>query len=149
MSAEPDVKRETPIWEELAANEEAERQREQERLTAPAIAAELQPAASAEEGQALRPAATVAERPGAVRFASEVLPGTRPEDLTRGITGGGRRRGGGGSARGPQRETEEQARARRAAASRRGGSRRAMEAEIGDQLEAIMDDDDDFGFLSR
>jgi len=150
MSAEPDVKRETPIWEELAANEEAERQREQERLAAPAIAAELQQQApSADDGQMLRPAATTSYGPGAVRFANEVLPGTRPEDLTRNITGGGRRRGGGGGARGPQRETEEQARARRAAASRRGGSRRAMEEEIEEELEAIMDDDDDFGFLSR
>jgi N utilization substance protein A len=153
MSAEPDVKRETPIWEELAAAEEAERQRELERQAAPAIAAELQPAAAAspDELAIQRPAATVSDRPGAVRFANEVLPATRPEDLTRNITGGGRRRGGGGggSGRGAQRETEEQARARRAAASRRGGSRRAMEEEIEEEMEAIMDDDDDFGFLSR
>jgi N utilization substance protein A len=149
MSAEPDVKRETPIWEELAAAEEAERQREQERREmAPAIAAELQqPGAPMDEPAVLRPAATVSERPGAVRFASDVLPGTRPEDLTRNITGGGRRRGGGGP-RGGQRETEEQARARRAAASRRGGSRRAMEEEIEEEMEAMVDDDDDYGFLT-
>jgi N utilization substance protein A len=150
MSAEPDVKRETPIWEELAAAEAEERRLEEERRQqVPAIAADLQQAQRpAEEGAVQRPAAMAPERPGAVRFANEVLPRQTPDELTRNITGGGRRRGGGGG-RGGQRETEEQARARRAAASRRGGSRRAMEEEIEEELEAIMDDDDDFGFLSR
>ncbi|HXH21532.1 MAG TPA: hypothetical protein VNN10_05850, partial [Dehalococcoidia bacterium] len=46
------------------------------------------------------------------------------------------------------RETEEQARARRALAARRGGSRRALEEEIEEELEAIEGLDDDFGFLS-
>jgi N utilization substance protein A len=147
-SFEPDVKREVPIWEELAANEEAERQREAERLAAP-IAAELPAAAGPTDEPVMQPAARAPERPGAVRFANEVMPRTDPAELTRNITGGGRRRGGGGGGRGNQRETEEQARARRAAASRRGGSRRAMEEEIEEELEAIMDDDDDFGFLSR
>jgi len=153
MSAEPDVKRETPIWEELAAAEAEEKRLEEERKLAPAVAAQLPPTegAPAEDTTVLRPAATTAERPGAVRFANEVMPRVSPDELTRNITGGGRRRGGGGggSGRGAQRETEEQARARRAAASRRGGSRRAIEEEIDEELEAIMDDDDDFGFLSN
>ena len=144
MSAEPDVKRETPIWEEIAAAEEAERERERQRELEPAVAASIEPPAPSQEEQMVqRPAAQGPERAGAVRFANEVLPPVRPEELVRGI-GGGRRRG----SRGPQRETEEQARARRAAASRRGGSRRALEEEIEEELEAVMDDDDDYGFLT-
>jgi len=149
ISAEPDVKRETPIWEELAQREEEERL-ERERAATPVIAAAPRPSAPAPEAetreeaapQVMRPAAQAPAQPGAVRFASEVLP-TRPASPLPPDTGR-RRRGGGGR---PTRETEEQARARRAAASRRGGSRRAMEEEIEEELEAIMDDDDDYGFF--
>src|SRR5215213_1353244 len=97
MSAEPDVKRETPIWEELAAAEAEEKRLEEERRLAPAVAAQLTATEGAPvDDTVLRPAATTAERPGAVRFANEVMPRVSPDELTRGITGGGRRRGGGG-----------------------------------------------------
>ncbi|HLF79822.1 MAG TPA: transcription termination factor NusA [Dehalococcoidia bacterium] len=139
MSAEPEVRRETPIWEELAADEA----REQEREAAPSIAATIETPVAPAEAAAQRPAGTVLDRPGAVRFGDEIIPRAQPGTPDPRAAGapaaaGGRR----GGRRGPQRETEEQARARRAAASRKGGSRRAMEEEIEEELEALMGDED-------
>jgi N utilization substance protein A len=142
MVAEPDVKRDTPIWAELAAEAEREQMQPEE---VPALAAE-QPAA-VEEPVVQRPAAAASDRPAAVRFADEVLPAARPVEVP-GRGGGAAGRRGGRDRRGATRETEEQARARRAAAARRGGSRRAVDEEIEEELEAVMDDGDDFGFLS-
>jgi len=130
MTAEPEFKRETPIWEEIA-----EATREQEKVEAPEaepVAASLEPQAEAAT-EAGRPAAAAARQAGGVRFAEEVMPAARPTTETR----GGRR-----DRRGPVRETEEQARARRAAAARRGGSRRAVEEEIEEELEAVVADED-------
>jgi hypothetical protein len=136
MTAEPDVKRETPIWAEVAQAEVIERPAALEEPV-PALAASVEaPAAPSEPAVAPRPSAA----PGAVRFASEVLPAATP-------TAGGRK--GRGRRGAPARETEEQARARRAAASRRGGSRRALEEEIEEELEAVIDDGEDFGFFDR
>jgi N utilization substance protein A len=139
MTAEPEVKRETPIWEELALAEAAA-------SAAPAPPPEAEPLAASlerpveEPPQAARPAAAAPERPGAVRFADEVLPTARPDAEARGAPAraGGRRDRRGG----PARETEEQARARRAAAARRGGNRRQLEEEIEEELEAVVDDED-------
>ncbi len=141
ISAEPDVKRETPIWEELAAQEQAAAAAAEEQAqVAASIAAE--PVTTAEPVVAAAatpaPAPSAPERAGAVRFASEVLPAARPEEAAR---GGKKRRGGSGGARGPSRETEEQARARRAAAGRRGG-RRSLDEEIEEELEAALEDED-------
>ncbi|HEY7268409.1 MAG TPA: hypothetical protein VH951_01155, partial [Dehalococcoidia bacterium] len=144
MIVEPEVDRdrEPPVWAQVS-------QQRQE-------AAEAEGA----EPETLAPAATVAperaeavaDRPGAVRFAEDlrtpVTPLTAPGAPAAPVAPGKRgakprpapRRG---------RETEEQARQRRAAAARRGGSRRALEEEIEEELEAIEDLDDDFGFLSR
>jgi N utilization substance protein A len=133
ISAEPEVKRETPIWAEIAEEAAAEEEEEE----APVIAATPEAAAAEAVVEPERPAAP-AERGAAVRFADEVLPRVQPTEAAR-----GKKRG----RKAPARETEEQARARRAAAARRSG-RRAVEEEIEEELEAVMDDDD-FGFLSR
>jgi N utilization substance protein A len=136
MTAEPEVMRETPIWEDLI----------EETPPAPAPVEEPQPerlvASQAPADQAPAPPAPVGRapaQPGAVRFADEVV---RP-DVDRGggaapARGGGRRDRRGG----PARETEEQARARRAAAARRGGGRRQLDEEIEEELEAVIDDED-------
>jgi hypothetical protein len=83
-----------------------------------------------------------------VRFAEEVLPARQP------VAGAvppavGKRGAKPKPAPRRGRETEEQARQRRALAARKGGSRRQLEEEIEEELEAIEDLDDDFGFLSR
>jgi len=144
MSAEPDVKRETPIWAELAAAEaEREREEREEKERAPLAASLAESAAPVEAPSAERPAAPApAERAGAVRFADEAMPrtltGPAPDTRAsrRGPGGGGSgRRGGGG------RETEEQARARRAAAGRR-GTRRSLDEEIEEEMEALMEDEE-------
>lgn len=135
MTAEPDVKRETPIWEELAAAAQQEEQRVAAAPVEPVAATIEAPVEAPVEPQIVRPAAQAPAGPGAVRFASEVLPPARPDESgARGRKGRGRG--------GPTRETEEQARARRAAAARRGGGRRQMEEEIEEELEAIIDDED-------
>ena len=128
MTAEPEVKRETPIWAELAEAEAAAAAAAAEEEARPQpVAATAEPAAP----EASRPAAA-----GAVRFADEVLPAARPDEAAR---PGGRRRD---RRAAPVRETEEQARARRAAAARRGGGRRALDEEIEEELEAVIDDED-------
>jgi N utilization substance protein A len=140
MTAEPEVRRETPIWEEVAAA-----LAEQE--AAPVDQAEPEPVAAQQVPQpepALPPRPGAPERAGAVRFADEVLPGRAPQPER--AAPAGRRTG----RRGPVRETEEQARARRAAAARRGGSRRAVEEEIEEELEAVAGlEDEDFDLFRR
>jgi N utilization substance protein A len=144
MSAEPEVKRETPIWAELAAAEAEEEQRREQAAAATAapLAASTEAPVAPTEPITQRPAPAAPDRPGAVRFGDEIIPRAQPGAVDPRSAGapvtGGRR----GGRRGPQRETEEQARARRAAASRRGGSRRAMEEEIEEELEALMGDED-------
>ncbi len=148
MSAEPEVRRETPIWAELAEQEAAAA------VAAEQPAATMAPAAPAEEAAAaaepgppveepVRPAATTAapERAGGVRFAEEVLPSARPTTEARGAGRKGR-----AGRRGPVRETEEQARARRAAAGRR--DRRSLDEEIEEELEAVLEGED-FDFFRR
>lgn len=145
ISAEPEVKRETPIWEEIAQREE------EEAAAAAAAAAVKQPQAAAAQAPAAEPqaappppapapAAAAADKRGAVRFADEVLPSSQPAEVR-----AGKRRG----RRAPVRETEEQARARRAAAARRG--RRSLDEEIEEELEAALEDEDFdfFGLRSR
>ena len=135
MTAEPDVKRETPIWAEVAEQEAA------------AAAAEIAPIAAGLDQQAAvqpevqRPAASAADRTGGVRFAEEVLRPAAAAPTT------GRRATKPVRGRGQERETEEQARARRAAASRRGGGRRSIDEEIEQELEAALEDED-FDFFS-
>jgi N utilization substance protein A len=155
ISAEPDVKRETPIWEELAAQEaaaEAARAAELEEAAAERVAATTEtPEAPAEEPPAA-PQAPAPERPGAVRFGDEL----RPSE-TRGAVGGAapapgaaprRRASAGGGRRGPARD--EDARGRRGVGGRRGAaaSRRSLDEEIEEELEAALEgeDFDFFGF---
>jgi N utilization substance protein A len=137
MIAEPgiDRDREMPVWAEVVQREEAK----------PAELTEVVRPAAAEAGEAA-PAAPAAERPAAVRFAEDLRPAISPAVP---VEGKGKRGGKPRPAPRRGRETEEQARARRALAARRGGSRRALEEEIEEELEAIEDLDDDFGFLSR
>ena len=155
ISAEPDVKRETPIWEELAQQEAAAAAAAE----AAAAAVVQQPAAVIESEDA--PAATIAEAessapeaappaqpdraPGAVRFADEVLPTAQPTETR----GGTRRRasssgGGPAGARGRGRD-EEAARRGRAGARGRGGAgagRRSLDEEIEEELEAALEGED-------
>jgi N utilization substance protein A len=140
MTAEPEVKRETPIWAELAAAEEAERERAEREAQVPAPAATIEAPAAAEAAPApQRPAAPSApERPGAVRFADEVLPRAQPVAETR----GGRRASATPGRRGGGREEEGRGARRGPAGRRGGGGRRALDEEIEEELEAIMEDED-------
>jgi len=127
MTAEPEVRRETPIWE--VAQLEVEEGEEKE---APAAVEPGAEAAAEAAPEVERPAAAAGERPAAVRFADEVMPRAQPAEV-KGKKGRGRKA--------PVRETEEQARARRAAAGRRAG-RRSVDEEIEEELEAALGDDD-------
>jgi len=144
ISAEPDVKRETPIWEEIAQQEAAAAAR-----LAPAAAAPAEEGATEAPPEPLAPAASITppapsapERPGAVRFASEVLPAT-PADAKaaprrRASSAGGGRRGPAG------RESEEAARRRGPAGrgARGGAGRRSLDEEIEEELEAALEGED-------
>jgi N utilization substance protein A len=157
ISAEPDVKRETPIWEEIAQEEAAAAA-----AAEAAVAAAQQPAAGIQPEDAT--AAAVAEpevsepaaspqaappaapdrAPGAVRFADEVLPTAQPLE-TRG--GAPRRRasssgGAAGAARGRGRDDEAARRGRAAAGRARGGGRRSLDEEIEEELEAALEGED-------
>jgi N utilization substance protein A len=152
ISAEPDVKRETPIWEELAQEEAAAAAR-----LAPALSPAEEAAAAASEtespAQPLAPAASTApptptpgasDRPGAVRFASEVLPAT-PADARGAAAPARRRASSGGGRRGPGgREAEEAARRRGPAGrgGRGGAGRRSLDEEIEEELEAALEGED-------
>jgi N utilization substance protein A len=139
MTAEPEVRRETPIWAEVAEAEAAAAAAEAAPRE-PALAASAQEAAPVTE----QPNASAAGgRQGAVRFADEVLPPRQPEEPTAGGRRG--RPAPAGGRRGNVRETEEQARARRAAAGRR--DRRSLTEEIEEELEAM--DGEDFSDLFK
>ncbi len=163
MTAEPDVKRETPIWDEL---------REQEEAAAAAIATpvapaagparELEPVAAELEGdqaaalveQPSAPATPIAApRPGGVRFGEEILPAAaRPatEDNTprRASSGGGARPGARPGARGGPRRDDDGRRGGRGGG--RGGrqDRRTIDDEIEEELEAVLEGED-FDFFNR
>ncbi len=88
ISAEPDVKRETPIWEEIAQEEAAAAAAAEAAAAAvmqtgmPVAASQEAPAtliteAVAEPAAPVQPAAPD-RGPGAVRFADEVLPAAQP-----------------------------------------------------------------------
>jgi len=127
MTAEPEVRRETPIWEVAQLEVEEGEEKEAPAAVEPGVEAAAEAAPEVE-----RPAAAAGERPAAVRFADEVLPRAQPAEV-KGKKGRGRKA--------PVRETEEQARARRAAAGRRAG-RRSVDEEIEEELEAALGDDD-------
>jgi len=148
ISAEPDVKRETPIWEEIAQEEAAA-------AAAAATAAATQPVTAAAEGEEV--AATIAEpvsetaappapaappRPGAVRFADEVMPAVQPTE-TRGVpkrrasSAGPRGRGG------PVRDDDAARRRGGLGGKQRGGAgRRSLDEEIEEELEAALEGED-------
>jgi transcription termination/antitermination protein NusA len=149
ISAEPDVKRETPIWEEIAQEEAA---------AAAAAAASLaaEPVAAAAPDEA---AATIAEpiaeptapvepatpsapgRAGAVRFADEVMPAVPPTDPRNAP----KRRASqttGPRGRGPSRDDEAARRRGLAARQRGGGGRRSLDEEIEEELEAALEGED-------
>jgi transcription antitermination factor NusA-like protein len=130
MTAEPEVRRETPIWEEIAEREAAAA--EALPPIAASIATEEPEAPATAAPEIVLPAASGAGGRPAVRFADEVLPRAQPVDAK-----GKKPRGRKG---GPVRETEEQARARRASAGRT--SRRAIDEEIEEELEAALEGED-------
>jgi transcription termination/antitermination protein NusA len=143
MSAEPEVRRETPIWAELAEQEQEAAAAAAERETAAVAASVVEPAAADPlQPQAPAPPVTAApaDRPGAVRFADEVLPAARPPTETPARSGARRR----GRDAGRTRDTEEQARRRGGPAGRRGGGggRHALDEEIEQELEAALEDED-------
>ncbi|HEX5139781.1 MAG TPA: hypothetical protein VFX19_02450, partial [Dehalococcoidia bacterium] len=162
ISAEPDVKRETPIWAEVAAREEAERLAAEQAAQAAAVAATAAPQAPQAPAEPMQPAAqqpvapTAPDRPGAVRFADEVLSPSRAADVraggapvapSRGGAGAApARRGGGGPGgrRGPG-GRDEDGRGRRGVggrAARGGAGRRSLDEEIEEELEAALEDED-------
>jgi N utilization substance protein A len=148
ISAEPDVKRETPIWAEVAAREEAERLAAEQ--AAAATVAPQAPVAPETVAPAAPPAA--AARSGGLRFADEVLPPTQAVD-PRAATPGAPARGGAGAApagrrgrrAGPGGREEE---GRRAGSRGIGGrnarnvGRRSLDEEIEEELEAALEDED-------
>jgi N utilization substance protein A len=161
ISAEPDVKRETSIWEEIAQQEQEAAARAVELMAqqqaAAAAAPEPQAAPAAEPEVAAPaaqqpPAAPPSQRGGAVRFADEVLPASQTPGgppLPGAGAPGTRRRGPGPRRGGPGRE--EEARGRRGIPGGRRGAamdRRSLDEEIEEELEAALEgeDFDFFGF---
>lgn len=143
MVAEPEVKREQPIWAELAAEADAAAAVEPAAAEVVGEVAETVASDSAAPAAPAVPSPTAGEpeRPGGgVRFAEEVLPPASPAEAPK---GGKKARG---ARKGPVRETEEQARARRAAAARR--DRRSLDDEIEEELEAVLEGED-FDFFRR
>jgi len=156
ISAEPEFKRETPIWEEIAQEEAAAAAAAEAAAAAvmqtgmPATEAEGAPAASIAEAVAEpvappeQPAApsTPGRGPGAVRFADEVLPAAQPVE-TRAAP---KRRASSPGARGgrPVRDDEAARRGRSAAgrAARGGAGRRSLDEEIEEELEAALEGED-------
>jgi transcription antitermination factor NusA-like protein len=143
MSAEPEVRRETPIWAELAEQEqEAAAAAAAERGTAEVAATVAEPVAEPAQPEAPAPpvAAAPADRPGAVRFADEILPSARPATDAPARSGGRRRSG---RDAGRTRDSEEQARRRGGPAGRRAaaGGRRSLDDEIEEELEAALEDE--------
>ncbi len=154
MTAEPDVRRETPIWEEIA---------EQEAAAAAALAAPVAPAAAPIAAQLdAQPIAATTEaaapqapmppsppRPGGVRFGEEILPAaarpvTDDNAPRRASSARGPVRGGRGA---PRRDDDA---ARRARGAGRGGARdrRSLDEEIEEELEAVLEGED-FDFFAR
>jgi N utilization substance protein A len=148
ISAEPDVKRETPIWEEIAQQEAAAAAAKPAAAISPAEEVVAAVAETEAPEEPVAPAATAApqapaapERAGAVRFASEVLPAAQPVEPR----GGTRRRASaGGGRRGPAgREAEEAARRRGGGRGARGATgRRSLDEEIEEELEAALEGED-------
>lgn len=162
ISAEPDVKRETSIWEELAQQEQEAAARAAELVaqqqaaaaaTAPTPEREAPEEVAAPEvaqpvaEQPQAPAPPAPQRGGAVRFADEVLPPTQTSAPAAG-GGTGRRRSGGPGRRGGR--DEDQRGRRGMPGGRRGGAmnRRSLDEEIEEELEAALEgeDFDFFGF---
>ncbi len=156
ISAEPDVKRETPIWEEIAQEEAAAAAAAE--ATAAAIIPSATPEAPAEEAAIAEPVSEAAapsaepvappasERaPAAVRFADEVLPPAQPDEA-RGAPK--RRISSGGAPAGPRGRAgreEDATRRGRGAARTRGGAgagRRSLDEEIEEELEAALEGED-------
>jgi N utilization substance protein A len=159
MSAEPDVKRETPIWDELREQEEAAAAvatpvappvapvREVE-----PVAAELaveQPAAAVQEAPA-PPTPTAQPRPGGLRFGEEILPAAaRPatdDNAPRRASSGGSRPGARPGARGGPRRDDDGRRGRGGRGGRQ--DRRSLDEEIEEELEAVLEGED-FDFFNR
>jgi len=147
ISAEPDVKRETPIWAEVAAREEEERLAAEKASQAAATIAP--PAAAAAPEQPVVPVAppTAAGRAGAVRFADEVLPPTQAIDPRAAGAPAAPARGGGaprGRRGGPPGRDEDAARRGRGIGGRnaRTTGRRTLDDEIEEELEAALEDED-------
>jgi N utilization substance protein A len=135
MIVEPEVDRdrEMPVWAAVAQRDETVDGEAPAAAPAATVATE-RPAAAAGAAAGVRFAEDLRQPVAAAPAAADAKGkrGAKPRPAPR--------RG---------RETEEQARQRRAAAARSGGSRRELEEEIEEELEAIEDLDDDFGFLSR
>jgi transcription antitermination factor NusA-like protein len=149
ISAEPDVKRETPIWAEVAAREEEERLAAEKASQAAATIAPAAAAAAPEPVAPIAPAA--AGRAGAVRFADEVLPPTQAIDPRAAGAPAAPARGGGapvpagrrGRRGGPAGRDEDAARRGRGIGrNARTTGRRTLDDEIEEELEAALEDED-------
>ncbi|MGE0058433.1 MAG: transcription termination factor NusA [Dehalococcoidia bacterium] len=162
MSAEPDVKRETPIWDELREQEEAAAAAIATPVAPPPVAPvrEVEPvAASLETEQAAArvetppppPTPTAQPRPGGLRFGEEILPAAaRPatEDNAprRASSSGGARPGARPGARGGPRREDDGRRGRGGRGGRQ--DRRSLDEEIEEELEAVLEGED-FDFFNR
>jgi N utilization substance protein A len=147
ISAEPDVKRETPIWEEIA-QEEAAAAAAAAAVPQPVVAAEPSEAAAtlapAEPVAPVQPAAPAASEraPGAVRFADEVMPAVQPTE-TRGVPKRRASNTTGPRGRGPARDDDAARRGRAGGRAARGGAgRRSLDEEIEEELEAALEGED-------
>ena len=149
ISAEPDVKRETPIWEEIAQEEAAA-------AAAAAAVVQQRPVAAVDQDEAAAtiaaaepvapveaPAAPAApdRAPGAVRFADEVMPAVQPTE-TRGVPKRRASNTAGPRGRGPSRDDDAARRGRGAARTRGGAGRRSLDEEIEEELEAALEGED-------
>jgi transcription termination/antitermination protein NusA len=152
LSAEPDVKRETPIWEEIAQEEAAAAAAAAATSATPPVAAVLETEGAAatiaepvtETAAPPVPAPPAPSRAGAVRFADEVMPAVQPTE-TRGVpkrrasntSAGPRGRGG------PTRDDDAARRRGGIGGKQRGGAgRRSLDEEIEEELEAALEGED-------
>jgi N utilization substance protein A len=152
ISAEPDVKRETSIWEEIAQQEQEAAARAVELMAQQQAAPASQAPEAAPEREVVAPAAErppaapAPQRGGAVRFADEVLPASQTPGgpPLPGAGAPGTRRRGPGPRRGAG-GREEETRGRRGIPGGRRGvamDRRSLDEEIEEELEAALEGED-------
>jgi N utilization substance protein A len=149
ISAEPDVRRETSIWEEIAEQEAAAAAAAAAAMVAPPVPAEVPAAGPEVEAPAVpepAPMAGTPARAGGVRFGEEILPpaARQPTEETTRRASAGR-----GPARPGRRGGREDEAGRRGGRGGRGArDRRSLDEEIEEELEAVLEGED-FDFFRR